>query len=91
MRILPKPVARRTPVAHRKLLIFNVDRARSCQIVVGCKARLQLSKTYIQGFQRSMVARKASTSSGFKSTSGGRTGPPTKPIMSIIDFIADTS
>ena len=43
------------------------------------------------GFQRPIVARTASTSSGFKSTSGGRTGPPTSPIMSIIDFIADTS
>ena len=43
------------------------------------------------GCQRSMVARKILISSGRKSTKGGRTGPPARPIMSIIAFIAETS
>lgn len=46
---------------------------------------------YNHGCQRWVIARSDSSSSGRKSTSGGRTGPPARPMISIIAFIAETS
>src|SRR5437660_5796048 len=64
---------------------FLVIHARALNKITAC------SCVQSQGFQRSIIPRSISASSGFKFTSGGRTGPPTRPAMSIIDFMAETS
>src|SRR2546425_12234060 len=59
------------------------ERLREAQVLIGHQSK--------NGFQVSSMACNSSFSSSRISTSGGRTGPPCKPAISINAFMVDTS